>query len=88
MNDLHTLWESLWNAACREYRSTSQYLCNKDRLEQMLRGCLFNVCESDREFTLECFRVLAAAAEEERRWFYHRAFSQCTALLKELGVLN
>lgn len=79
--------DQLYENAVKEFRDTEQSCLLREKLERMNRDCDYMLREDEKEFATECYDLLTDVGGQQECFIYRKAFRDCVALLKCLGVL-
>jgi len=80
--------DQLLENAVAEYHTTPHYQLLKEKLDQMHQDCDGMLMEDEKEFAFECFELITQIESQQEAYLCHRAFGDCVAVLKGLGLLG
>ncbi len=79
--------DQLFENAVKAFRETEQSCLLQEKLDRMNRDCDYMLRADEKEFATECFDLLTDVYGQQECFVYRKAFRDCVALLKCLGVL-
>lgn len=86
--DLTVMVDRLCTQAMEEYHSTPYYELLSEKITKIKDDCDMMLMEDQKSFALECFETIQGIDRQESLHLYHRAFHDCIAALRHLGVLQ